>query len=61
MNWESLIQALAIVFILEGVGPLLFPNRWQQLLSDLSRCDVHKIRVLGASFVVTGLIFFYVF
>ncbi len=39
--------ALVIVLLLEGLGPLLFPNKWQRYLARLAQEPVAKSRQIG--------------
>jgi uncharacterized protein YjeT (DUF2065 family) len=42
--WAS----LALVLLIEGVGPLLFPQQWQRYLRKLSAEPIQSIRQVGA-------------
>ena len=53
---ESLWLALALVLLLEGMLPLLFPKQWQKLLQSLSQQPVQQLRRLGGGLVVTALV-----
>lgn len=50
--WTS----IALVIIIEGVGPLLFPNRWRQYLKMLGETDSAQLRQIGGALVVIGLV-----
>lgn len=52
----SIWIAFALLLIFEGVGPLLFPNRWQRLMQKLSRSPVGELRQTGALLVFAGLV-----
>lgn len=54
MDW--LWPALALVLIIEGIGPLLFPDRWRLYLLQVSQHPSNKLRQLGGVLVVTGLV-----
>lgn len=54
MDW--LWHSLAIVLIVEGVGPLLFPNRWQQYLRRIANEPVQSVRQMGVVLVGAGLL-----
>lgn len=56
MEWFAII---GLVLILEGIGPLLFPNRWRQYLARLSQQPVGQLRQLGAVLVVIGCVCFF--
>lgn len=53
---DSVWIALAMVLVLEGLGPLLFPNRWQRLMQKLSQLPGGELRQTGAFLVITGLV-----
>ena len=40
--------SLALVLLLEGIGPLLFPKQWQNYLRRLSAEPLSSIRQIGA-------------
>lgn len=46
----------AVVLIIEGIGPLLFPNRWRSYLATLARQRIESLRQLGLILVVSGLV-----
>lgn len=48
--------AVALVLILEGLGPLLFPNRWQKVMQKLGQLPGGALRQTGALLVISGLI-----
>jgi uncharacterized protein YjeT (DUF2065 family) len=48
--------ALALVLILEGLGPLLFPNRWQNYIRQLSAMPSNQLRQVGGVLVIIGAI-----
>lgn len=52
---EWLWPALALLLIVEGVGPLLFPNRWQSYLRKLANEPAQNLRQLGFVLVFSGI------
>ncbi|AZG34880.1 MULTISPECIES: DUF2065 domain-containing protein [Shewanella] len=56
MNIQLLITAFGLVLILEGLGPLLFPNKWQKYLLELSTQKQNVLRRLGGCLVTIGVI-----
>lgn len=51
--------ALSLVLIIEGLGPMLFPQAWKKfLLSVLSAPEV-LLRRIGGGLVVAGIVIFY--
>jgi uncharacterized protein YjeT (DUF2065 family) len=59
MSW--FLPALAMVLIIEGVGPLLFPNKWRNYLLQISQQPSNQLRQIGGVLVILGallLLFF---
>lgn len=46
--------AIAMVVILEGLGPLCFPNRWKAYIQELSRLSAVQLRQIGGLTVAIG-------
>lgn len=45
---DILWASLALVLLIEGVGPLLFPKKWQSYVRRLSVEPIASIRQVGA-------------
>jgi uncharacterized protein YjeT (DUF2065 family) len=59
MTW--FLPALAMVLIIEGIGPLLFPNKWRNYLLQISQQPSNQLRQIGGVLVIFGtllLLFF---
>lgn len=54
MEW--LWGALALTCIIEGLGPLLFPDRWRLYLLRISQQPSNTLRQIGGVLVVVGVI-----
>jgi len=52
MDW--LLPALALVLIVEGIGPLLFPNKWRNYLLQVSQMPSNQLRQMGGVLVIIG-------
>jgi uncharacterized protein YjeT (DUF2065 family) len=50
----TFFMALAMVAIIEGIGPLLFPRRWQHYLREVSGQPVQQLQRVGGVLVVIG-------
>ncbi|MBB1316202.1 DUF2065 domain-containing protein [Shewanella sp. SR43-4] len=61
MNIPLLMSAFGLVLILEGLGPLLFPNKWQKYLLELSTQKQNVLRRLGGCLVTTGAVLLIIF
>ena len=53
---QSFVIAFALVLILEGIGPMLFPNRWRNYMQKLAAQSSNELRSLGGIMVVIGLV-----
>ena len=53
---ESLLLALGLMLILEGLMPMLSPLRWRSLFEQLLKLQDGQIRFFGLVMVIAGLI-----
>ena len=53
---DWLWPALAMLLVLEGIGPLLFPNRWRAYLQKLANEPVGQLQQVGLVLVSAGLL-----
>ncbi|ABV35360.1 conserved hypothetical protein [Shewanella sediminis HAW-EB3] len=53
--------ALGIVLIIEGIGPLLFPNRWRAYLKEISNQNQQLLQRLGGGLVTAGVVLLIIF
>ena len=51
---ETLLMALAIALIIEGLIPALFPNKWRSYVLKLAQESTTSIRNIGVSLIVVG-------
>ncbi|EKE67854.1 DUF2065 domain-containing protein [Gallaecimonas xiamenensis] len=51
---DTFWQLLALWLVLEGLGPALMPQKWQQLMADLSQQKPRVIRQIGLVMLVLG-------
>ena len=59
MTVEFFIKALALAFILEGLVPALFPNKWRAYVAKLIEESPSNIRRIGISLVIIGSLVFF--
>ncbi|TKB46700.1 DUF2065 domain-containing protein [Thalassotalea mangrovi] len=55
MTLSTLLIALALMLVLEGLGPFLFPKRWQALMQKLAQEDAQAIRQIGLALILCGI------
>ncbi|MBA6265193.1 MAG: hypothetical protein ACI9N3_002723 [Colwellia sp.] len=53
---DTLLTAFALVLIIEGLVPALFPNKWQNYLIKLTQQPTSSIRNIGMSLLFFGVI-----
>jgi uncharacterized protein YjeT (DUF2065 family) len=53
--WDSLLAAIALVLILEGLLPLISPTKWRVMFSQLLQLQDGQIRFFGLGTVLLGL------
>ncbi|MBU2895593.1 DUF2065 domain-containing protein [Vibrio pectenicida] len=58
---NSLWLAMGLVLIVEGLGPLIAPNGWRNMVRQLSEQQDHQLRRIGGCLVVAGIVIAYVF
>jgi uncharacterized protein YjeT (DUF2065 family) len=56
---ETLLLALGVMLILEGLMPMLSPLRWRRLFEQLLQLEDGQIRFFGLFMVVSGLLLFW--
>ncbi|WP_421258532.1 DUF2065 domain-containing protein [Aeromonas sp. 600886] len=50
----SILTGLGLLLLFEGLGPLLMPRVWKQMLRLLSEQPAEQLRRIGGSLVVAG-------
>ncbi len=58
---NSLWVALGLVLVVEGLGPLIAPNGWRQMVAQLSEQPDNQLRRIGGCLVVAGGVMAYYF
>lgn len=51
--------ALALVLVLEGLGPMLYPKTWRKMILSLANLPDHILRRFGGALVVAGFVIYY--
>ena len=57
--WQALAAGLALMLILEGVIPFLYPQRWRRLVEQLSQVSNQALRVMGLFSMLLGVLLLY--
>ncbi len=56
---DTLLMALGLVLILEGLLPMISPSRWRSLFEQMLQLQEGQIRFFGMLMVVFGLVVFW--
>ncbi|MBP8148472.1 MAG: DUF2065 domain-containing protein [Limnohabitans sp.] len=57
--FESLLLALGLMLILEGLMPMISPGGWRGLFEQLLKLHDGQIRFFGMAMVIAGLTLFW--
>ena len=58
-NWDDLLAALALVFVIEGMLPFLNPQSLRRMLATVAQMDDRTLRLTGLASMVCGLLLLY--
>ena len=53
---DTLLMALGLMLILEGLMPMVSPVRWRSLFEQLLKLEGGQIRFFGMAMVLSGLL-----
>lgn len=57
--WYELAIAFCLVLIIEGVLPFLYPDRWRNLVEQLSQVNDNALRIIGLLSMLAGVLGLY--
>ncbi|RLV58606.1 DUF2065 domain-containing protein [Parashewanella curva] len=61
MTFATIMLALGVVLVFEGLGPLLTPNKWKQVLASISEQTPQSLQRLGGALVTAGCVLIFIF
>ena len=56
---DTLLLALGLMLILEGLMPMVSPWKWRRLFEQLLQLEDGQIRFFGMTMVIIGLLLFW--
>lgn len=59
MQWVDLGAAVALILVIEGLLPLLAPQRFRETLLAATRLDDRAFRLLGLVSMISGVLLLY--
>ena len=58
-HWQLLFSALALVMVLEGIIPFLYPGKWRNLVATLAQISDRHLRMMGLVSMLIGVALLY--
>jgi len=59
LDWQSLLSAVALVMVLEGLLPFVNPSGYKSMLENLRNLPESQLRNFGLIMITAGLIMLY--
>jgi len=59
--WHQMLIGFCLMLVLEGIIPFLYPQRWRNLVQQLSLVSNRALRITGFVSMMTGVVLLYVF
>ena len=59
MNWHDLLNAIALLLILEGLLPFIKPDSIKKIYLTMSQTPESSLRMIGLASIVAGLVLLY--
>ncbi len=53
------LAALALMLVVEGMSPFLFPRAWREMMRNLAQLQDGQARFIGLSLMLGGLLLIY--
>jgi len=57
--WDSILPALALVLVIEGMLPFISPKSWREAMSQAAQLPDNILRILGFVSMMAGVIILY--
>ena len=55
----TILMALALVLVLEGLGPMLLPRIWRRMILSMAQLPDKLLHRFGGGLVVAGVVIYY--
>lgn len=56
---STILLALALVLVFEGLGPMLYPKTWRKMIQSMTQLPDTTLRRFGGVLVVAGVVIYY--
>ncbi|WP_178860676.1 DUF2065 domain-containing protein [Thiomicrorhabdus cannonii] len=61
MAENTLLIALALVFVLEGLLPFVFPELWRRTMLEAVQLSERQLRIMGLASISIGMLLLLIF
>ena len=58
---QTLLVALALMLVLEGIFPFIAPDKWRRIFLQITAMEDGQIRFVGLTSMIIGLLLLLVF
>lgn len=55
---QTLWTAISLILVIEGLGPMLFPDVWKKIVKVIIKLSNRLLRRYGGSLVVSGMVIY---
>lgn len=59
-DWLTFLDAIGLVFIVEGIMPFIRPESFRRYLEAMQRQPDHQIRLMGFISMIFGVVILYI-
>jgi len=59
MDWQTLLVAVALMLVVEGIIPFLKPDAMRKVLTKMAQSDDRTLRISGLVSMVAGVVLLY--
>jgi uncharacterized protein YjeT (DUF2065 family) len=59
LDWQSLLTALCLVLVIEGIIPFANPGRWRKIVVTMAQVSDQQLRIMGLLSMAIGLVVLY--
>ena len=56
MAWTEILTALALVLIIEGMGPIVGPRKYRQIVAQMAMLSDNHLRTVGLVIMIAGVV-----
>ncbi len=57
--WETFLAAVALVLVIEGIIPFLYPGKWRNMVAMLAQVSDRQLRIMGLVSMLLGVFLLY--